>query len=402
MSSTIPSSRVQTSLPERLRARLAGWELGPGRIVVALSGGPDSVALLRGLIPLRDEPGWDVTAAHLNHRLRGTSADDDEQFVRALCEQLGVHLDVELSDVTAAAAEARTGIEEAARNRRYAFLARTAAMRGAAYVATGHTADDQAETVLHRILRGTGLPGLAGMPQRRLLKGQGTGDGRQESGARGQEAESGTGCSVHGTELSRPLLNVSRREVLEYLEQLGQPFVTDATNDHLHVTRNRLRHDLLPKLAGEYNPQVRDALLRLARQAGESQEIVDAAAEQLLDQALCQRTPHRCTLDTRPLSGQPRHLVRACFVRLWQQQRWPMQAMGYDHWDRLADLAIGGQTKEKVESHAVRSLPHSTRTKTAVTLPGAVDARRRRALLIISISGSESGAPAGISEDRRP
>ena len=177
-----------------------------GRILVALSGGADSTALLLSL----QACGCELAAAHLNHCLRGSESDRDEDFVRALCARLGVPLTVERADVRAHAAAQGCGIEEAARSLRYAFLERAADAVGADWIATAHTADDNLETVLFHLTRGTGTRGMAGIPPRR---------GR----------------------IIRPLLGATRTEIEAYLAGKGEPYVTDSSNLTDAHTRNRIR-----------------------------------------------------------------------------------------------------------------------------------------------------------------
>ncbi len=213
-------------------------------VLLAVSGGADSVAMLAAMGQLKREVGGtgELRVGHVHHGLRGQAADDDEQFVRQLCEQFQLPLDVGHSDVPALAKLAGDGLEAAARDARYDFLLKTAQKHGARYVATAHTADDQAETILHRILRGSGVAGLAGIPRARRL------------------SESVT--------LIRPLLAVRRADVLSYLNEQGLDFREDASNRETTLTRNRIRHELLPHLRENYNPAVTDALLRLGALAG--------------------------------------------------------------------------------------------------------------------------------------
>ncbi len=181
--------------------------LNPGEpVLAALSGGADSVALLRALLAL----GYPVRAFHLNHCLRGAESDRDEAFCRALCERLGVPLTVERIDV--GAQTAGEGIEAAARRIRYERL--VAAAQGAK-IATAHTADDNLETMLFHLARGTGPKGLAGIPP------------------------------VRG-DIIRPLIGAERAQVEAYLSELGQDFVTDSTNLSDDYTRNRIRHEVVP------------------------------------------------------------------------------------------------------------------------------------------------------------
>src|SRR5262249_34799970 len=155
-------------------------------------------------------------------------------------------------DIAQRAADAGANRESHARQERYAWLSGMAAILGLPCVATGHTADDQAETMLHRLLRGTGIQGLRGIAARRPL--------------------------IAGVELIRPLLTVRRADVLAFLAELGQPFREDSSNCDVDLTRNRIRHELLPLLARDYNPGVVDVLARLAGQAEEVHEVLDHLA----------------------------------------------------------------------------------------------------------------------------
>jgi tRNA(Ile)-lysidine synthase len=282
-------------------------------VVLAVSGGPDSVALLRAMVELRPRNEGRLIAAHFNHGLRGQESDADEQFVAELCRKLDVpcvvgHVGEPL------APSAPDGIEAAARASRYDFFLRTTERWGARYLATGHTADDQAETILHRILRGTGIAGLEGMPRVRLLSPAVT--------------------------LIRPMLGISRQAVEEYLAALGQPYRIDASNADLQFTRNRIRHDLLPRLAADYNAEVRDALLRLGSLAGEVQQLVDGMVARLLPQVAREQTARELQLDATRLAAQPPYLVRETLIALWRGQAWPLQAMGRQQWEQLAQLTV--------------------------------------------------------------
>jgi tRNA(Ile)-lysidine synthase len=314
----------------RLRENLAQWSpLGP-RLVVAVSGGPDSVALLRGLAACAGQETR-LVVAHLNHGLRHDRAERDEGFVVELAKKMEVDVVTGRADVEAEAQRRRESLETAARHCRYEFLRNVADTKGAQFVALGHTADDQAETILHRVVRGTGLEGLRGMPVRRRL---------------------GPSC-----DLVRPLLNVRRRDVLDYLAATGQPYCLDETNDELRHTRNRLRNDLLPLLERQYNPRVREALLRLGQLAGEVQQVIDDRAHEVLDRAKLRRLPNGCSLRVAPLAGCHAHVRRAVFLRLWQEMGWGRREMGFEQLDRLAHL-VGNPAG-------------------AITLPGNIDACRR-------------------------
>lgn len=306
------------------------------RVLVAVSGGADSVALLHGLIAVRDALGLTLTAAHLDHRLRGDASTADARWLVELCERLGVPLHVGCDDVRQIAEQRQQGIEETARQVRYDFLKRTAEADVATHVAVAHTADDQAETILHHVLRGTGVAGLAGMPRVRPL--------------------------TETVQLARPMLDVRRADVGAYLSEIGAEYRSDESNAELSFTRNRIRHSLLPLLRREYNPAVDEALRRLGRQAAEVQTAIEELAGRLLDEALLDARPSTCRLDCQRLRDQPRHLVRECFRLLWKRQQWPRQRIGFDDWQRLAE---------------------SVTTGGSVTLPGPIQAHRRGQLLVL-------------------
>ncbi len=286
--------------------------------MVAVSGGPDSVALLRALVAIGAGP---LVVAHLNHLLRGADSDADEEFVRQLhatqlyTGQVSPDLCCERIDVAAQAQAEQDNVENAARRIRYAWLTQLAQERQARYVATGHTADDQAETVLHRLLRGTGLKGLAGIPARRAL--------------------------APGMEVVRPLLRVRREEVLAYLQEQGQPYRQDSTNFDPRFTRNRIRHELLPSLAEQYNPAIVPVLCRLAEQAEEVYHDVEAQGQVLLRECELPRAATVLVFDRKRLAGAPRHLIREVFYLAWEREGWPMGAMTFEDWDRMAAVALG-------------------------------------------------------------
>lgn len=200
--------------------------LSPGaRVLVGLSGGPDSVCLALVLSRLR----YAVTAAHCNFRLRGGESDRDERFTREFCARHGIPLRVTSFDTRAYAAEHGVSIEMAARELRYGWFGVEMERAGAEAVAVAHHSDDVIETMLLNLLRGTGIQGLTGI---RPVNGH----------------------------VVRPLLEVSHREVLAYLERLGESFVTDSTNAQCDCTRNQIRNRVLPLLE-QVNPRAREALL---------------------------------------------------------------------------------------------------------------------------------------------
>jgi tRNA(Ile)-lysidine synthase len=292
-------------------------------MVVAVSGGPDSVALLLALHQLHDGP---LVLAHINHQLRGAESDADESFVRELHARLvsgaslarreipPPHLCCARVDMAAIAANRGDNLESAAREERYRWLTEVAREHGLGLVATGHTADDQAETVLHRLLRGAGLQGMRGIAERRPL------DER--------------------VQLIRPLLAVSRAEVLAFLKAQGVTARQDSSNADLGFTRNRIRHELLPYLEKHFNPAVRDVMIRLAHEASEAYDAEHREVMALLEQAERSRVAGVVMLDRETLRGSTRRRVRLLFRHVWQREHWPTGRMTHEHWQRLEELVF--------------------------------------------------------------
>jgi tRNA(Ile)-lysidine synthase len=225
----------------------------PGdRIIVAVSGGADSVALLRVLIELRPELAIGLSVAHFNHKIRGPEAESDERFVRALAGKFELKYHSGCGDAPAYARAHKMSLETAARELRQQWFTGLLRPEHGDKVATAHTLDDQAETVMMRVLRGAGPRGLSGI-------------------APWQKEKS----------LVRPMLGVMRSEVETWLKSIGQPWCEDSTNRDLHHTRNRIRHELLPALQRDYNPAVRQTLADLAEIARAEEDYWNAETANL-------------------------------------------------------------------------------------------------------------------------
>jgi tRNA(Ile)-lysidine synthase len=248
----------------------------PGeRLLAALSGGADSVALVAALLDL----GEAVVAAHFNHRWRGLESERDEAFARGLCRQLGVELVV--GSGAAVPRRAVGGLEQAGREARYAFLHQAARARGCARIATGHTRDDQAETVLLRLLRGSGAAGLAGIQP------------------------------VRADGVVRPLIDVARADVLAYLQRRRLTFVDDSSNADLRFSRNRLRALVLPALR-RVDPRASERLAALA----DTFAMAAAQGEALAAEVLARAATADGGLDVRALAERA-PAVRALVARAW-------------------------------------------------------------------------------------
>jgi tRNA(Ile)-lysidine synthase len=238
-------------LVREVEAALGAQGARDGGLLVAVSGGVDSVVLAHALAELRERTGLALVIGHVNHGLRGADSEADHASVEALGAKLGVAVAARRADPTplraAGSSRDRPTLQEAARRLRYEALYEMADAAGARWIATAHTADDQAETLLLRLLRGSGPDGLGGIPER-------SPDGR----------------------ILRPLLGVCREEVLAHATREGIGWREDASNEHDAYARNRLRRHWLPGLAGEFNPRLLRSLADLAEALRRDAEWIDA------------------------------------------------------------------------------------------------------------------------------
>ncbi len=268
---------------------------GGEKLIVAVSGGPDSVCLLHILSKLQKELDIELHVAHLNHQLRGAESDADAACVAGLAHRLKIPTTIESRDVKAYQAQHRVSPEEAAREVRYSFLARVATAVGAVWVAVGHTADDHVETILMHLLRGSGTRGLRG-----LLPV-----------SRWQSAD-------YSLVIIRPLLELTREETTAYCRRHRLAPRTDTSNLSPGPFRNRIRHHLLPELR-KYNPQVAEALLRTARIAADDLAFIDKEVSRLWGE-VAQKQGNTVILNKKSFVDLPpalkRHLLRAAIESL--------------------------------------------------------------------------------------
>jgi len=342
---TPPSQPLPTS-PDSVPAQLlAAWPAETWQnvhVLAAVSGGADSMALLRALLDAKHQCGGtgQVFAGHVNHGLRGDASEAEQQFVADVCRGLAVPLEVRraapLTDV------AGTGLEGAARAERHRLLLEMAETVGARYLAMAHTRDDQAETVLFRLLRGSGLRGLSGMRSIRPLS--------------------------PAVVLVRPLLGCSRGALRDYLHSIDQPWREDASNAELQYRRNRIRGELLPYLREHFNPDADEAIVRAGAMIDEAQQLVERLATTVL--ARCRRPiDEGILLSVGPLVGESPLVVGEAIRIAWREAGWAEQAMTYFWWRRLAQLGLSSDASE------------------TLALPGNVLACRQGDLLTLAPSG---------------
>ncbi|MEN0111432.1 MAG: tRNA lysidine(34) synthetase TilS [Planctomycetota bacterium] len=275
---------------------------------VAVSGGADSVALLRALSFLKTAAGGrgELVVVHFDHAARPESAGD-ARWVAELAGAMGLPSEIGRSE------SGGPRSEEALRNDRLAFFREVSGRRGLRYLATAHHADDQAETVLFRLLRGSGIDGAAGI---RLV------------------ARLTDGCS-----LVRPLLGVRRGDVRAWLATLRQTWREDSSNAEPNTTRNWLRNEVLPRLASRF-PLASDALTRFAAEAAEASALIDSLADDVLVDATAE--PAEASIPLAAVRETPPVLATAVVRRLWRRAGWPEQAMTRRHWERVVAVASGG------------------------------------------------------------
>lgn len=333
--------------------------LSPGlRIAVGVSGGADSLALLRALHAAGPRLGLVLSVAHLHHGLRGAEADQDLAFVRDLAERLGLAFHEGHVDVAAEAKEHAESIEEAARRLRYAWFGELLKQGPLDAVATAHTRDDQAETVCAKFLRGAWTEGLSGIHPTVLLT---------------------TGRIV------RPLLCTSRAEVEAYLIGIGQEWREDSSNGDLDFTRNRIRHELLPTLAG-WNPKIREHLAQMATLARDEEAWWQDEVKRLAAQVLMEGRPVRgggrssgsgLAVDAVRLAALPPALAR----RLLRHAAGKLGAkLDFRATEVLLELALegrAGQRRELAQGLRAERTPRELRLMIEAIAPGAAASSER-------------------------
>ncbi len=280
-------------------------------VLIGVSGGPDSVALLHGLFELRSNWSLHLVVVHLNHQLRGATADQEAAFVERLASRLGLPCDIGSRDVASFGAEHRLSTQEAARAVRYAFYDEVATRHGAGKIALGHQANDNAESILIHLLRGTGPRGLAGIPPMR--------DGR----------------------IIRPLIDLSRTQILQFLEQRGFEYVRDRSNLDPKYLRTRIRHQLLPLLKEGFNPRIIHALTRLASIVRQEEDFLNQQVRSAFQDLILEQKANRLTLSASRLAPLHPALLQRLLRQAVLSLRGNLKRLGHDHVEAVVQLARG-------------------------------------------------------------
>ncbi len=328
---------------------IAAHDLIPreGSLVVGVSGGPDSVALLDYLVCYRARhgvPEGGLIVGHVNHGLRAEESEGDAAFVEELAVRLGIRFMTARIDPESRRRERGESLEEAARKLRYLALRRMATMARCARVAVAHTSDDQAETILLRLIRGAGLTGLSGM--RPLRK-------------------------IHKLEVVRPLLASTREQVLDYVKRRDLPYRVDSSNRTTDPRRNFVRLELLPRIR-TMNPSIRETLLRESALFGEADAYLAGEAERALPRVVLARKPGKIELDAAALLLYPEVLRKYIFRYVLQELNEDTLNLSTAHISALHSL---------LTSHSGRS----------ADIPMGIRARRERGALVITKAEWEPG-----------
>ena len=355
---------------ERVAATISRYDmLAPGaRVIVAVSGGPDSVCLLHVLRELKIRV---VGIAHVNHKLRGESSEEDQRFVAGLAR------DVDLEFYSTVAACEGGNLEQTARRARREFFHDLIRKGRADRIALGHTRDDQAETVLFRMLRGSGLAGLAGI------------------------------LPVTAEGLIRPLLGVTRGEVETFLCERGIPWREDASNREPRFARNRIRHELLPRLKRDWNPRLAEALAHLADLAYEEERWWAVEIAQLAQQMFT-RSPGAVEVSTHELAQLPRAVARRLIRHAIRQAKGNLHGVQFSHVESVLELPETGGKAELPGIHAIRSFdwirlevpgrpprnPLTPETTGEVTIPGRYLAPDGNSMICLEVIRRAQGANA--------
>ena len=305
------------------------WE---DKLVVAVSGGADSTALLDALIALRPDPAKTVVA-HFNHGLRGEDSDDDQIFVETMAKQFALRCVCHVATMD----ERQNESENFLRNLRRNFLVQTATDLGAKWIVLAHHADDQVETFLHNLLRGTGPRGLAGMRPSKAISS--------------------------ALRMMRPMLHLSRQDILAYLDDRQLPYRIDASNALCNYTRNRIRHELLPLLRSfsgcdSLDRRLLQACDLIAQQQTEIEHQARSWLERWRSDPLCVfKQKERLEVPVQQLHELGWPILQEVLTLVWHEFKWPLREMSLQHWKRLEQVIL-----------ISRNSPHPTKQQ----LPGGI------------------------------
>jgi len=334
-------------LAKRVAKQIKRYDMVSGgeTVVVGVSGGPDSVALLHVLCRLREQFGYKLVVAHLNHGFRGVEAESDAKFVEEFARRLNLESYIETRNAPAYSARMGLSAQAGAREIRYSFLSEVALKTGAARIALGHHADDQAETILLHLLRGAGPGGLAGMQP------------------------------VRDRFYIRPLLNIRRWEIEAYCHQHNLATRLDSSNLQVKYLRNRIRLELIPTLEKKYNPNLADALNRLGGICREEDEYLEKQSDAIFYRVRTHTTGNSIALDRDKLLAQPSAILRRVIRRAWFEICGSNDDLGFGHIEQILEIIKGGGGYQQID------------------LPRGITCKKNYDLLEFTLDGKEKEVP---------
>lgn len=307
------------------------------RVLVGVSGGPDSVTLLHVLCELKKEYSLNILIAHLDHKFRGEESRADRKFCEDLAKKYNLEIVWEEIDVPKIAKEKGISPEEAARLERYDFFKRLAKERGMDKIAVGHTRDDQAETVLMRIIRGAGMKGLGGI---RPFK------------------------DMYGFKIIRPLIEISRKEVEDFVSEKGLKFRKDSSNEKAIFTRNKIRLELIPFLEKDFNPNIKEVLANMAENLQAEDEFLGKYAKRKFRGA-SKIGQAEISIDIKKFKKLPEAIKKRILRTAIEELKGDLRRLTYQHWKEIEELINNRPVNSIVDLPAGISI---TKNKTSVTL----------------------------------
>ncbi len=278
------------------------------KLLIAVSGGPDSMALLHVLIELSQVLSFDLTIAHLDHGLRGSDSEKDAKFVKKRALSLNIPFYIEKKDVKSYKKKHRLSLEEAARRVRYDFLDDISAKTRCSKIALGHNADDNAELVLMNMLRGSGPLGLSGIPP------------------------------VRDKKYIRPLIEITRSEITEFLTNKNIKYVIDKSNKDIKFTRNRIRHNLIPLLKADYNPEIIRALNRFSSVLREDEKWMKSLIEAMYGDLVIKKEPGHILIDIKKILRHEKSAIQRIIRKGIKDVKGNLKGITYDHIIKIADF----------------------------------------------------------------
>lgn len=310
------------------------------KVLVGLSGGADSVALLYILYALREEYLLDIYIAHMNHKFRGKESDEDEKFCRDLARNLKIDISFGEADVPKIAREKGISPEEAGRQERYNFFRRIALKKNISKIATGHHRDDQAETVLMRAIRGSGMAGLGGMSPTKKMQ---------------------------DFTIIRPLIEISKPEIEDFIKDNDLEFRYDSSNNNVVFTRNRIRHELIPYLEKNFNPNIKEILVNMAENLRIENDFLEKFAKRKFRSMSKKDTSGEISINIKNFKRQPEAIRKRILRSALEELKGNLRRFTYQHWKEMEDL--------------INKRP----TNSVVDLPGEVKVVKDKSSLVLKV-----------------